>query len=137
MHGAARYSRRRPRTSMRSAPKRLHPRTRASIYRDLHYAVRNSDGHASKILEQKKVLMALATEWCSLGQLSESDRDEIIAVVTMAPFQEWRPLLLIIPHAGVADRVQRVPRGKRAGSEPEYILPDLKRHEFDIVELKL
>jgi hypothetical protein len=109
----------------------------ASIYRELHRAVQRNDEHASKILEHKKVLMALATEWFSRGQLSQPDRDEIIAVVSNAPFLEWRPLLFVIPHAGVADRVQRVPRHKRAGSEPEYIVPDLKQHEFDIVELKL
>jgi hypothetical protein len=58
-------------------------------------------------------------------------------MVKMASFSEWRPILYVIPYQGVASRVQLVPRDKRASSEPEYIISDLRPDEFDIVEFKL
>jgi hypothetical protein len=62
-------------------------------------------------------------------------RDDITMTVSKATFSHWRPLLFVIPYAGVASRVLDVPRDKRASMEPEYIIPDLKIHEFGIVEL--
>jgi hypothetical protein len=109
----------------------------ASIYRDLHHAVQRTDEHNDKIIKQKAVLMALAVDWCNDGHISPEDRDDITAVVNRAPFAEWRPIILVIPFAGVASRVRRASRDDRAGSEPEYIVPDLKEGEFGIVEPKI
>jgi hypothetical protein len=109
----------------------------ASIYRDLHGAVRRADEHNGKIIAQKTVMMALAVEWCNNGLITAGARDEITTIVRMAPFLDWRPLLFIIPYACVSDRVREAPREKRASTEREFIVPDLKRDEFDIIELAL
>jgi len=105
-----------------------------TIYRSLFRAVRDTDEHDDKIASQKKVVMALAVQWHADGHVTEAQRDEIIAVVTQARFNEWKPLVFVIPYVPVAGRVQLVPRGRRASSEPEYIIPDLKSGEFDIIE---
>ena len=107
----------------------------ASIYRDLQRAVAKSDEHNAKILSQKNSLMARAVEWCAAGHITEAKRDDLLTVVSMAQFPQWRPLLYVIPYSLVAGRVQEVPRTSKPSMEPEYIVPDLKRHEFEIVEL--
>ena len=56
-------------------------------------------------------------------------------MVDKAPFQEWRPLLYLIPRNLVADRLELVPIRERASGEKEYIIRDLRRSEFEIVEL--
>jgi hypothetical protein len=106
----------------------------ASIYRNLHRAVTEADDHDSKIAEQKKVLLSLAVKWCDDGIISVPEREEITAITTSARFPDWRPLLFVMPYHLVAARVQSVPRGHRASIEPEYIVADLKSHEFDIIE---
>lgn len=78
--------------------------------------------------------MGLAVEWQTAGQISESDRDEIVAMVGAATILDWRPLVLVIPHAAVASRVEKVPREKRASQEPEFIVRDLVPGEFEIIE---
>jgi hypothetical protein len=55
-------------------------------------------------------------------------------MVDMASFDHWRPLLYIIPYEAVTSRVQLVPVSQRAGFGNEYIIADLQRSEFDIIE---
>jgi hypothetical protein len=106
----------------------------ATIYRQLHHAVRTKDQGDNKIIDQKKVLKALALKWFKDNQISADDRDEIIAMVSKSDFLDWKPLLYVIPYGAVAGRAQLVPRGKRASHEPEYILVDLADTEFQIIE---
>jgi hypothetical protein len=106
----------------------------ASIYRSLYRAVVGCDDHDPKIAEQRKGLLGLAVQWFTAGQISERARDDIIAMVTNARFSEWRPLVFLIPYHLVASRVVEVERARRASPEPEYIIPNLKPGEFDIIE---
>ena len=106
----------------------------ASIYRDLSEAVRRTDEHCAKIIDQKKTLMALAVDWHREGHITEASRNDIVTSVNMAPFTYWRPLIFVIPYAIVTGRVEEVPREKRASMEPEYIIRDLKMGEFGIIE---
>jgi hypothetical protein len=105
------------------------------IYRDLAQAIARSDDHNTKIASQKSTLSGLAVSWHSDGLITADERDEIAATVAAARINEWRPLLFVIPYSLVATRVQPVPRGRRASSEPEYIIPDLVTDEFDILEV--
>lgn len=52
-----------------------------------------------------------------------------------APFEHWRPLLYVIPTNPVTSKIKTVPISQRAGFGSEYIIEDLSRNEFDIVEL--
>jgi hypothetical protein len=56
-------------------------------------------------------------------------------MVDTAPFELWRPLVYVIPRTGVESRLKLVPMHKRAGFGPEYIIEDLRRSEFDLIEL--
>jgi hypothetical protein len=106
----------------------------ASIYRQLHEAVRTRDKGDAKILEQKKVLKSLAVKWLKDGSISKDQRDEIVAMVSYSEVADWRPLIYVIPCGPIAPRVQVVPVRRRASLEPEYIVEDLQFSEFDIIE---
>lgn len=105
-----------------------------SIYRDLAQAVKRRDEHSSKIGDQKKTLTALALRLADRGKISSDDRDEIVTIVAKASFTDWRPLIYIIPFQSVKERLQAVPRERRASNEMEYIVEDLRDEEFHIIE---
>jgi hypothetical protein len=106
----------------------------ASIYREYHHAIKSRDRHSGKIEGQKSTLSGLAVEWHSAGAIDESERDEIIARVTLASFEQFAPLLLVIPFSVVKARAAVVPIDKRASNEVEYIVRDLIEAEFQICE---
>jgi hypothetical protein len=106
-----------------------------TIYTELSEAARRSDEHASKITSQKVILTALAEDAFTKGRLTETDRDELVAIVKRATFADWRPLLYVIPCTSeVAARATLVPRDKRASHEEEFIISDLQRSEFHLLE---
>lgn len=88
-----------------------------------------------KIAEQKLTLKKLAVEWEAGGIISAYEREEIIYIVDHAEFNDWRPLIYVIARDRVGGRLIDVPPEKRAGFAPEYIIEDLRRSEFDIIEL--
>ena len=106
----------------------------ADIYRELRRDTERKDSHSAKISSQKASLQALAIEWEADGKISAQDMQEIIFMVTTASFEYWRPLLYVIPAPTPASRLQLVPIEKRAGFGKEYIISDLKRSEFDLLE---
>lgn len=107
----------------------------AEIYRSLKRDVENEDKHSYKITEQRASLTRLARNWHKSGLISLNDRNDIIYAVKSVGFREWRPLLYIIPRALVQTRLQVVPLHRRAHPlAVEYIIPDLLRSEFEIIE---
>lgn len=106
----------------------------ASIYRQLHHAVRTNDGGDKKIIDQKKVLKALAIKWLANQEISADDRNEILAMVAKSAIIDWKPLIYVIPYGAVTGRAQLVPRKQRASHEPEYVLADIVETEFHIIE---
>ncbi len=104
------------------------------IYERLKLAVDEADEHDYKIIEQKGAIIARAIGWEAKGEISTSDKDEIVYIAENGPFKQWRPLIYVIPFAPVASRIETVPRGSRAGLGPEYRIADLRRSEFDIIE---
>lgn len=107
----------------------------ADIYRELKSAVQRNDQHCHKINEQKMSFKSLAVAWATAGEISVEEKDEIIYMVDNATFDNWRPLVYVIPRAMVESRLQVVPVNLRASFGQEYIINDLLRHEFDIIEL--
>ncbi|MCX5890870.1 MAG: hypothetical protein NTY36_15700 [Deltaproteobacteria bacterium] len=106
----------------------------ADIFKDLQQAVRRLDQHNGKILEQKTSIKSLAIKHNGEGTISDKDKDEIIYLVDNSPFENWRPLLYIIPYAPIVGRLEEVPIHLRASLGMEYIIKDLTRNEFDIIE---
>jgi hypothetical protein len=107
------------------------------IYKDLDRIIRSNDRHGAKIVEQRKNLTALAVEKASVGLISEDDRDLIAAIVAKAELVEFAPRLFLISTPMIAGRAKLVDPSLWAGTEREWILPDLRPGEFDIVELGL
>lgn len=105
------------------------------IYKQLQADVQKSDRHSAKINEQKLSFAKLAADWKADGRLSASDAEEIVYMADNADFQLWRPLLYVIPREKVITRLQDVPIARCASLGREFIIPDLKRDEFDIVEV--
>jgi len=107
----------------------------ADIYRELNRDVKSCDMHSNKIAQQKGSFKSLAVDWELKGEISIADRDEIITMVDTVSFDYWRPLIYIIPHVKVRKRLEPVELTKRAGLGSEFIIKDLKRNEFDLIEL--
>jgi hypothetical protein len=97
--------------------------------------IEKQDRHSYKINAQKASLTALAIDWEANGAISSNDKDEIVFMVTNATFNDWRPLLYIIPRGAVAARLKTVPIHQRASFGDEFIVEDLRRNEFDVIEL--
>jgi hypothetical protein len=94
------------------------------------------DTHSEKIAQQRASLLRLATTWAEDGQLRPTDKDEIVFKVQTADFQDWKPLIYLIPRDLVRDRLQLVHIAQRAAAEVnEYIIPDLHSSEFEVIEL--
>ena len=119
-------------TSAAQVPPSSNP---ADIYKELRSAVQRRDRHCYKINEQKVVLKNLAIRWEGKALITSDQRDEIIYLVDNATFEDWRPLLYAIPRQSVAGRLISVPVHQRASLGMEFIIPDLRRSEFDILEL--
>ena len=106
----------------------------AEIYRQLKLDIQNKDRHSYKINAQKASLTSLAIGWETSGAITGDQKNEIVFMVDNATFDDWRPLLYIIPRNLVAARSKLVPIEKRASFGDEFIVEDLQRVEFDIIE---
>jgi hypothetical protein len=107
----------------------------ADIFRELKRDVERGDLHSAKITAQKASFIARAHEWEQTKMITALDREDIIYVVEHATSKDWRPLIYVIRRDAVAARLQLVPAKQRAGIGNEYIIPDLARDEFDIIEI--
>ena len=106
----------------------------AAVYWELAEDVRTGDLHSAKIASQRATLKELAIDWEAAGEITKDEKEEIIYMVDYEPIQEWRPLLYLIPRILVTDRLELVSIKERASREKEYIIRDLQRSEFEIIE---
>jgi len=107
----------------------------ADIFRDIKRDVDRGDLHSPKLAAQKASFIARAHEWERAGSISSSDREDIVYMVEHATSKDWRPLIYVIRQEAVASRLEPVPAHMRAGIGDEYIIRDLARNEFDIIEI--
>jgi hypothetical protein len=107
----------------------------ADIFREIKRDVDRGDLHSAKLSAQKASFIARAHEWEKAGSISNADREDIIFMVNHASSKDWRPLIYVIRRDAVAARLETVPANQRAGLGNEYIVRDLARNEFDILEL--
>lgn len=107
-----------------------------SIYKELREGWRKGEKHSEKIRQTKATLKALAVDWHAKGEISEQDKEEIILLADEPDLTYWRPLVYVIPRSIVEVRLQPVHLGKRASLGLEFIIEDLQRSEFDIIEFE-
>lgn len=106
------------------------------IYWNLLEDVRNEEGHSPLIKGYKKTFGRLARDWLGNGSVTQDQYDEINASVKSHSWRIWRPVLYIIPEPAVRGRLVSVRRPDRAGYGPEQQISDLRRDEFEIIELQ-
>jgi hypothetical protein len=106
------------------------------IYEDLLYEYRSQEEHSRIIRDHRKTFQRLAKQWLADGTLNSPQYEEIVASVRARSWRIWKPVLYVIPKAGIApDRIVEVQRKDRAGYGPEKQIADLRAHEFDIIDL--
>ncbi len=107
----------------------------AEIYRDIKSDVERSDFHSAKIRDQKTSFKSLAVQWQQAGEITKLEEQEIVYRVDHAPADLWRPLVYVISRPLVETRLQLVPLSQRASMADEFIIADLARSEFDLLEI--
>jgi hypothetical protein len=106
------------------------------IYEDLLHDCAAEERHSRVIKGHKKTFARLAKEWLAAGEINDDQYAEIIANVRAPSWRIWRPVLYVIPKAGIIPaRIKEVRMKDRAAYGPEFQILDLKQHEFDIVNL--
>lgn len=107
------------------------------IYNEIKNALTRNDRHSDKINNQKLSFKNLADNWEAGGEITKEQRDEIYYMTENATSNDWRPLIYIIPRAifDGSSRLKTVAPAKRASFGVEYIIEDLSRTEFDLIEL--
>lgn len=105
------------------------------IYRDLKRDLERSDLHSAKILAQKASFKSLAVKWQQAGEITKLQEQDIVWTVDNASASYWRPLIYVIPRPAVASRLSIVPMSQRASIADEFIIADLARSEFDLMEI--
>jgi hypothetical protein len=106
----------------------------AEIYSRLRNDVKTKDQHSAKIAEQGASIKRLAVKWHKASEISLEEKEEITCLVKKATFEDWRPLIYIIPRGPVGERAKTVAVKKRAGLGREYIVSDLDGSEFHVIE---
>jgi hypothetical protein len=104
------------------------------IYETLLKAVENSDRHCPKIRLNKAGLRRGATLKHRQGDISNTQRLEILDKVRLAQLADFKPLLYVIPHPLVSGLLSMVPVKHRANPlSEEYFIARLPRDSFDII----
>ena len=94
------------------------------------------DNHSSMIEENKNGIIKGASFKKKDGIITKSDEKDIMSKVRCAENKEFCPYLCVIPYDIVKDRLEAVEPQRKANSESnEYIIYDLKRDEFDLIEI--
>lgn len=109
----------------------------AEIIEGLYQDVMRGDRHSTKISDNRAALRGAANERRMQGVITASQQYEITYLIENAELREFRPLLFVIPFSKVRKRVQRISIEEWASPlYPEFVIPDLPRRCFDILELR-
>jgi hypothetical protein len=106
------------------------------IYFGLQQEAKRADKHSQKMIENRTGILRGAGVKLAAGVITKSQSDEISAIVAAAQPCDFKPVLLIIPYAKVKKLLQEVPVPMRAHPlSVEFIIPELPRKLFDVIEL--
>jgi hypothetical protein len=108
----------------------------AEIYRALSEDARRGERHSALFVSKLKGVANAAQQKAEAGLIPEARAREIQDMVEKAHPAELRPVLYVIPFAGVRDRVVEVPVADRAHPfSLEFRIFALPRACFDVIEL--
>lgn len=94
------------------------------------------DNHSAIIKQNRDGLKRGAMLKRQSHIITEEQEAEIITLVNQADFDQFLPLLYVIPFEGVKTICEEVDSGRKAASHSvEYIIQELPRSSFEIVEI--
>lgn len=109
----------------------------SDIYHSLAEEVRRRDAHSAKIAENRSGLVSGAQKKHIAGIITDDEIHEIEEIAAAADCADFRPLLYLIPFAGVSHLLKEVPVADRAHPlSPEYIIEELPTELFDTIDLE-
>ena len=105
-------------------------------YRALAKESSGDDRHSALIAEQRAGLLRGAEAKLVQGLIDDDQRNEICEIIEEAHPCDFKPLMYVMAYADVAGMMQPVPVKMRAHPmSEEYIIPELPRKLFDIIDL--
>lgn len=108
-----------------------------ALYWSLVKDIDGGDQHSDAIARNRLGIIRGANVRHLQGVIDDDTRQLIDDVAKTAPLDDFKPLLLIIPYLAVTGIVRAVDLGSRArATADEYIIEDLPRSCFDIIELE-
>ncbi len=108
-----------------------------ALYESYREAVEGGDRHFTKFDRIRAGYLDRALTAKKVGALSEAQYDELVVTIQSNDFNLWRPIVYLIPrHLIDPTRLQLVPAAQRAGLGNEFVIRDLKREEFEIMEFR-
>lgn len=106
------------------------------IYNTFKKEIDGADLHNSKIKLNRIGIRKGADAMLKLGKISEEAHGEILAISKIAPMQQFRPLLCIIPRIEAVPYYQKVDVRSRANPlSHEYIVSNLPQSAFDVIRI--
>jgi hypothetical protein len=108
------------------------------IYRQFYEETTRGEGHSDKIERNRGGLRRGAQYRLDSKLITEAVFRDIDSILTRVEVAAFRPLLYVIPYCLVRDLIAPVPIEKRAHPlSDEYIIENLPRDTFDVIELPL
>jgi hypothetical protein len=107
------------------------------IYYKFKHDIDSKDRHSSAIQENKAGLLKGVTAKKSQGIIDDNQEQEILEIIDKAQFEDFRPLIYVIPVSNVKGLGKLAPIKKRANPfSKEYIIEELPRHFFDMIDFE-
>lgn len=109
----------------------------AEIYWGLWQETRRGERHSKAIRENQRGILKGARAKAADGVITSAQMSEIKRIINAAQPHEFRPLLFVIPFAGVEELVREVSVSERAHPMSlEFRVAALPRSRFDVLELR-
>jgi hypothetical protein len=106
-----------------------------AVYWSLLNDTKRADRHSSRIDLNKAGILRGAGVKRAAGFIDEDQEKRIQAIVRLSERTEFRPLLYVIPLGLVSKRLREPPpEDKAAPLSAEFIIDDLPRAHFDVIE---
>lgn len=107
------------------------------LFRDFTGEASRNDKHPKSIAVNKAGLQRGAVAKLDSHVITPDQHRDILEIIAGADAAEFRPLLYVIPFEIISAKIRPVPLEKKAHPfSEEYIIDELNRTEFDVVEFK-
>ena len=105
------------------------------VYESLRQEVLRGERHSPKMKENRAGLRRGASAKRRTGIIDEAKEKEIITVIKLANGADFRPLMYVIPYSKVGRKLREPPPEDKAHPlSAEYLIDELSRNQFDVIE---